>query len=117
MTKVDRYPAGQSQPDTCQTVMSILSRNPALVNSWDTSVAPVTLEPGFTYDANGLPATLSVPAGTSLNPNTYIQYSYDRDAFGRQSDMYTGPVQSPSWQVTNVSYNAAGQLAGHKLCL
>jgi S-formylglutathione hydrolase FrmB len=45
-------------------------------------------------------------------PNTGVTYSYDRDALGREQDLYTGPWQSPSMLVNGVSYNAAGQMTG-----
>ena len=52
------------------------------------------------------------PPGINTLGQTLPFYTYDRDALGRESDMYSGTIQNPTWLVTNasVTYNAAGQL-------
>jgi YD repeat-containing protein len=84
----------------------IFVKQMVVVNTLGGNVTPIWLTANFQYDNEGRMSTVSPPNASS------VTYSYDRDALGREQDLYTGPWQSPTMVVNGVSYNAAGQMTG-----
>ena len=74
------------------------------------SVTPITLTSFFNYDAEGRLTSSKYPAGTSSSPDAAVRYTTDHDALGRQSGLYVGDTPPYTTMVSNVTYNAAGQL-------